>query len=83
MRIQALWIIGNLGTEYFKEQILRPNIIDTLIEVIINIATIILFATIIIFATILLLYYCCYTTISFPTAILTATITTTIRATTL
>lgn len=81
MRIQALWIIGNLGTEYFKEQILRPNIIDTLIEVIINIATIILFATIIIFATILLLYYC-YTTISVSTAILTATITTTIRATT-
>ena len=81
MRIQALWIIGNLGTEYFKEQILRPNIIDTLIEVIINIATIILFATIIIFATILLRYYC-YTTISAPTAILTTTITTTIRATT-
>lgn len=69
MRIQALWIIGNLGTEYFKEQILRPNIIDTLIEVIINIATIIIF--------------CHYTTaISAPTAILTATITTTIRATT-
>ena len=69
MRIQALWIIGNLGTEYFKEQILRPNIIDTLIEVIINIATI-------------LLRYYCYTTISAPTAILTTTITTTIRATT-
>ena len=75
MRIQALWIIGNLGTEYFKEQILRPNIIDTLIEVIVNIATIIMFVTI------LLLYYC-YTTISAPTAILTATITTIIRATT-
>lgn len=32
-RMQALWVLGNTGTLYFKNQVVRPNVIDSIAEV--------------------------------------------------
>jgi hypothetical protein len=33
VRLQALWILGNIGTMIFKEQIVKPQIIASIVQV--------------------------------------------------
>jgi hypothetical protein len=36
VRMQALWILGNMGTITFKDQVVRPKVIDAIVQVRIN-----------------------------------------------
>ena len=36
VRLLAVWILGNAGTVYFKELVIRPAVVATLVEVIIG-----------------------------------------------